>query len=134
VVFFAHLRERNSSLKNIWHNGTNFDFPSVNTVKMKLKAVVKMDEAVAHFAVSHKGPGMYHADLVRYNGNPEQAPPSRIILIRGVRQWTGSTDNDELLNKIGREIERAVTDAPIFKVYKGGRNRGSGSPEQKENR
>ena len=100
---------------------------------MKLRAVVKMDEAVAHFAVSHKGPGMYHADLVRYDGQPGHEPPSRILLIRGVRQWTGSCDNEALLDRIGREIDRAVTEAPIFRENRHKRNRG-GSPEQKENR
>jgi hypothetical protein len=85
---------------------------------MKLEAIMKIEDAVAHFTVSHRGPGLYHAHLIRFNGNPDLAPPSRIILVRSVRQWTGSSDNQALLNNLGDVIDRAVSEAPIFKNEK----------------
>ena len=99
---------------------------------MKLEAVVNIEGDAAHFHVSPRAPGMYQAELVRFTGRPDTAPPSRIILVRGVRQWAGSCDNEVLLNQLGQAIEGAVADAPIFKKE---RDRGrSTSPEKKENR
>jgi len=83
---------------------------------MKLEADVRInDDATARFSVSPQGPGMYQAKLIRFNGMPNEAPPSRIILVRSVRQWTGSCDNEKLMNQLGQVIDRVVSDAPIFK-------------------
>ena len=99
---------------------------------MKLEAEVKIDDAVARFEVRPKGPGMYQPELVRYNGSPNEAPPSRIILVRSVRQWTGSCDNEKLLNQIGQVIDGVVRDAPIFKKDFDRRSSGkNNSPDQK---
>src|SRR5690242_15936930 len=98
---------------------------------MKLEAVVNIEGDAARFMVSPRAPGMYQAELVQFSGSPDMAPPSRIILVRGVRQWAGSC-NDVLLNQLGQAIEGAVADAPIFKREKDrGRRQ---SPEKRENR
>src|SRR6476660_2012057 len=102
---------------------------------MKLEAEVRINEATAQFSVSPKGPGMYQAKLMRFNGMPNEAPPSRIILIRSVRQWTGSCDNEKLMNQLGQEIDRVVSDAPIFKKEIDRRPSGrNNSPDQKRSR
>lgn len=96
---------------------------------MKLEAKVKVDDdAEALFSVSRTGPGMYQAILTNYQGRPESIPPSRIILLRSFRNWTGSCDNEALLNGIGNEIDRFSADAPIFK--NDNRRRSSLSPDQ----
>jgi hypothetical protein len=102
---------------------------------MKLDAEVRINEGTAHFSVSPKGPGMYQAKLIRFNGMPEEAPPSRIILVRSVRQWTGSCDNEKLLNELGQVIDRIVSDAPIFKKDADRRSHGrNASPDQARSR
>lgn len=93
---------------------------------MKIEAIVKVDNAEARFAVSQTGPGMYSADLIGLNGQPSRSLPQRVILLRSFRHWTGSCDNENLLNELGRAIDSVVREAPIFNRNE---ERG-GSPEQ----
>ena len=76
---------------------------------MELKAVVVFEGRNAHYNVSPETNGIYQARLIHYEGPPQKAPPSEVILVKGYRQWTGSYDRQELLNEIGRVIEHRTT-------------------------
>ena len=82
---------------------------------MKLEAIVNIGEAVAHFTVTPDRHGVYHAELIKYQGSPDAAPPSRITLVRGVRRWTGSCDRQDILTELGEVIDSVKTNASIFK-------------------
>jgi len=99
---------------------------------MKLDAIVKVQENVAHFTVSPLGRGVYLAFLTGYQGAPEQSPPEEIVLVRGLRHWTGSCDHTDLVNELGEVIDALSEEAPIFKREgeQERKRKGSGSPEQ----
>jgi hypothetical protein len=103
-----------------------------NTDRMKLEAIVKNEDGVAHFVISHETHGVYRADLIRYEGSPDQAPPSQILLMRGYRHWTGSYSRQDLLQELGQQIDDVVSDAPLFQKDTGPERspEKAGSPEQ----
>jgi len=81
---------------------------------MELKAVVKYRGALAHYKVSPENENIYHARLIRYDGKPDQTPPAQITLTRGSEHWSGSSDKQDLLDKIGEVIEHRITDHNHF--------------------
>ena len=99
---------------------------------MKLDAIVKVQDNVAHFIVSPVGKGVYLAFLSGYQGAPELSPPEEIVLVRGLRHWTGSCDNHDLISELGDVIDALSEEAPIFKRdgEQERKREGSGSPEQ----
>jgi hypothetical protein len=97
---------------------------------MRLKTKLKLDGGVAQFEVFPEGRGLYRAELVGYTGSPELSPPARILLIRNVRQWSGSCENSTLLNRLGSEIEKVISSAPIFRENQGRTRHHRRSPEQ----
>jgi len=76
---------------------------------MELKAVVKYRGALAHYNVSPENEAIYQARLVRYDGKPDQTPPIQVTLIKDEGHWSGSSDKQDLLDKIGEVIERRIT-------------------------
>ncbi len=72
---------------------------------MKLEARVNFGQGCACYQIRRDAPGIYFADLVFYDGDRSKNPPAAISLVRGIRQWTGSCDDDALLNELGRIIE-----------------------------
>ena len=78
---------------------------------MELEAKVNYGRGLACYRIRREAPGIYFADLAYYDGDPSRQPPAAISLIRGVRQWTGSCDDDSLLNEIGRIIERHLSES-----------------------
>jgi len=98
---------------------------------VKLSTTIRIGKSRAEFELSPKGPGMYQADLKGIKGKPNQPPPSSIILVRNVREWSGSCDDDNLINTLGRVIDQMAREAPIFTGNERRRHRGrSQSPEQ----
>ncbi len=82
---------------------------------MELKAVVKYRGAFAHYNISPENEAIYKAFLIRYDGKPDQTPPAQVTLVRGAEHWSGSSDKQDLLNKIGEVIERRI--APYDTLY-----------------
>lgn len=75
---------------------------------MHTDIVVPFQNAPAHYSVLREAEGIFLAVLQHYEGDLLQAPPLRVVLIRGVRNWTGSSDHPELINQLGRAIEGAA--------------------------
>jgi len=73
--------------------------------EMELKAVVQFEGGLAHYQISPESNGIYQAHLLQYDGSVDNAPPVEVILVRGYRQWSGSYERQDLLNKIGDIIE-----------------------------
>lgn len=72
---------------------------------MKLETIVHYKGGLACFQINREAPGLYVANLLYFEGADANAPPSEITLIRGIRTWAGSVDDDILLNNLGYEIE-----------------------------
>lgn len=74
---------------------------------------VPFRNASAHYSVLKEAEGIYLAVLQHYEGELEESPPLRIVLIKGIRNWTGSFVHPEFINALGRAIEAAsLTPAP----------------------
>jgi hypothetical protein len=82
---------------------------------MHLDITVPYQNAVACYAILKEAEGIYLAVLQHYEGAAEQAPPERVVLIKGIRKWTGSFDQPELIQKIGKAIEAANISTPSRK-------------------
>jgi hypothetical protein len=77
-------------------------------VKMKLSITVQYKSEIAHYSVIQEAAGVYLASLERYEGPLSEAPPSSIMLVKGIRRWTGSFEHQEVLDKLGVAIEACL--------------------------
>ena len=76
---------------------------------MEMNATVVYKGSLAYFSIKRESPGIYLAELVYHNRHKNQAPPRKITLARGIRQWTGSHEDPSLLEQLGKKIEEALT-------------------------
>lgn len=83
---------------------------------MDLKASVKYGNGNALFELYRDSPGLYHADLVHFDGDKKLSPPKKITMVRGIRQWTGSFEDVDLLNQLGKVIEESYPSSPGISV------------------
>lgn len=72
---------------------------------MKLSVTVQYKTEVAHYSIIQEAAGVYLASLESFEGPPSEAPPTRIMLVRGIRRWIGSFEHQEILNELGHAIE-----------------------------
>lgn len=72
---------------------------------MELTVVVSYREASARYAIGREAEGLYVATLEHYDGVPTDSPPIHIVLIRGIRRWTGSFDHPDILAALGGAID-----------------------------
>lgn len=79
---------------------------------MELNANVKYGNGTACFRIRKENPGVYSADLLHFEGSKKAGPPQQITLVRGIRQWAGSSDDADLMNKLGSVIEDAYANMP----------------------
>jgi hypothetical protein len=85
---------------------------------MDLKANVNYNNSSACFLIHRDSPGVYHADLVFYDGDDKLPPPEKITLVRGVRQWRGSYEDVDLLYQLGKIIEEAYFNSSDLSAFK----------------
>jgi len=71
---------------------------------VELEALIQYRSSTACFRIHTEGEGIYTAYLISFNGQESQLPPDEITLLKGVRNWTGSTEDDVLLDKLGEFI------------------------------
>jgi hypothetical protein len=82
---------------------------------MHLDITVPYRNARAHYSVLKESEGIYLAILQQYEGDKEEAPPLRIVLLKSIRNWTGSFEHPEFVKLIGKAIEEATTSQPVRK-------------------
>jgi hypothetical protein len=78
---------------------------------MEMEATVNYGDGKACFKIAKENPGVYQARLLYFEGSKKLCPPKEIVLIRGIRYWAGSHDDDDLLNKLGKIIEGFLNEA-----------------------
>lgn len=82
---------------------------------MELRTIMYVNGGEACYSLASDGRGMFQAMLLHYNGDPNGMPPQCITLVRGLRKWTGSSDNEQVLQYLGEVIDSAIQEAPIFR-------------------
>jgi hypothetical protein len=83
---------------------------------MELEAIVNYGDGRACFKIQKENPGIYHARLLYFEGNKKQSPPKELVLMRGIRYWAGSDENEALLNELGKKIEDVLNDSIVIKA------------------
>ena len=86
---------------------------------MELEAIVNYGSGKACFKIRREEPGIYHASLLYFEGNKKEGPPKDLVLMRGIRYWTGSYENRTLLNDLGNKIEAALIETTSYKKNDG---------------
>lgn len=71
---------------------------------MMMEVVIVYKGALAFYSIVREKDDVYSAYLKKYSG-PVQ-PPCTITLVKSIRHWTGSVEDDELLFELGKSIER----------------------------
>lgn len=77
-----------------------------------MEVVIVYKGALAYYLISRIRADVYNALLKHYGGF--EAPPQYITLVRGLRHWSGSIENDELLYELGKAIDRNLHIDPLF--------------------
>jgi hypothetical protein len=72
---------------------------------MMLEANVIYKGGVACFEIERDAPGLYFARLRYYEQKGRAKLPNEIMLVRGIRNWAGSFDDEGLLQQLGNVIE-----------------------------
>lgn len=72
---------------------------------MELTATVQFYGDPAHYTVSQEKEGIYNARLLSYEGPNIMAPPDNVILVRSVRKWSGSYNEQDFIEELGRAID-----------------------------
>ena len=72
---------------------------------MELKVKIKYKSAYAYYRIQREGAGIYTAYLISYDGEDIQMPPKEVTLLKGVRNWAGSSDDEVFLAQLGEFID-----------------------------
>jgi hypothetical protein len=72
---------------------------------MEWKAVVRFLGDRAYYEVIPEQHGIYQARLVQYEGPSGITPPENVTLVKGIRRWNGSYEEQDFLNELGNAIE-----------------------------
>ncbi|MCU7550958.1 hypothetical protein OCK74_17690 [Chitinophagaceae bacterium LB-8] len=72
---------------------------------MKLSVTVQYKAKLAHYSIRQETSGVYLATLEQYEGPFSEAPPAKIMLVKGFRRWAGSFEHQDILNDLGRAID-----------------------------
>ena len=73
---------------------------------MWFSAIANYKGGLAHYKIVRENVDIFNAYLERYDGKSDNIPPQNIILVRGLRHWSGSTDEQSLLDSLGEVIDR----------------------------
>jgi hypothetical protein len=76
---------------------------NVSQVELETKVIYK--GGGARFLIRPETEGIYTALLISFTGESSQSPPGEITLVRGVRNWAGSIEDEILLGELGKFID-----------------------------
>jgi hypothetical protein len=77
---------------------------------MKPITCIPFQNGLAHYSLI-KGYGIYFAELKRFDGPLQEAPPPTVVLSKNSICWTGSALHPTLVAQLGQAIEEAFQDA-----------------------
>ena len=75
-------------------------------MSMWFSAIAGYKGGLAHYKIMPENTDLFHAYLERYDGKASNQPPQNMVLARGLHHWSGSTDEQSLLDELGEVIDR----------------------------
>lgn len=72
---------------------------------MELETIIKYRSSAACYRIQNESEGIFSAYLLYFEGDENQAPPNGITLVKGIRNWTGSVEDETLLSELGKFID-----------------------------
>ncbi|HEV7329996.1 MAG TPA: hypothetical protein VGN63_03055 [Flavisolibacter sp.] len=72
---------------------------------MELETIIKFRSSAACYRIQNDSEGIFTANLIYFEGDDEQAPPAGITMVKGIRNWTGSVEDEILLSELGKFID-----------------------------
>ena len=72
---------------------------------MELEAIIKYRSSSACYRVQNESEGIFTATLMYYDGKDGDSLPNGITLVKGIRNWTGSIEDEILLQELGKFID-----------------------------
>ncbi len=76
-----------------------------------MEAIITYRSSSARFKIQNENEGIFTANLLNFDGDYTSAPAQKITLVKGIRYWTGSVDDEILLNELGKFIDLNWTTA-----------------------
>ncbi|RYZ61837.1 MAG: hypothetical protein EOO14_03910 [Chitinophagaceae bacterium] len=70
-----------------------------------METIIRYRSIAACYKVQNEAEGIFTANLLYHDGDTEQSPPEGITLVKGVRNWTGSVEDEILLGELGKFID-----------------------------
>lgn len=80
-----------------------------NDFKVELEAKIIYKSSSACYKIQNDTEGIFTANLLYFDGDKTIAPPKGVTLVKGIRYWTGSIDDEILLTELGKYIDEYWT-------------------------
>ena len=84
---------------------------------MEQKVAIYYKNAYAHYRIARDGVGIYHAELLSYDGDKSNLPCESVTLIEGFKRWWGC-DDKELLAVLSDAIVSLYQNAEYIDMRK----------------
>ena len=72
---------------------------------VELETIINYRSCAACYRIQNESEGIFSAYLLYFDGDDSQAPPDGITLVKGIRNWTGSIEDEILLSELGKFID-----------------------------
>lgn len=60
----------------------------------------------ACFRIHRENEGIFTAYLISFDNDDDECPPKEITMVRSIRSWTGSSEDETLLQELGAFIDK----------------------------
>ena len=82
-----------------------FDHTVETITNVELETIIKYRSSAACYRIQNESEGIFSANLLYFDGDDNLAPPEGITLVKGIRNWTGSVEDETLLSELGKFID-----------------------------
>ena len=72
---------------------------------MELEAKISYRNSSACYKIRNEREGIFTASLLSFEGDTTVSFPKGVTLVKGIRYWTGSVDDEILLSALGKCID-----------------------------
>ena len=80
-------------------------FVEIQTFDVEKQVAVWYKGSLALYKISGGDNGVFNAELIKYNGSSDGAPPKEFLLRKEGRHWMDDDTNQDLLDDLGKAIE-----------------------------
>jgi hypothetical protein len=79
--------------------------PDAKMFQVELEAMIAYKNGRACFRIHQESEGIFTAYLITFLGENSESPPEEITMVRSIRNWIGSTEDEILLRELGAFID-----------------------------